>query len=449
MPENRLPAVLMGCRNFSYVSGILAAPQAHPEHLLPATLVSGNLNQNLMVNMRRSVPSIPTGRLTALPNLFRQSLRDLLPRSQQRSSPEKHLLAAINWLKRAQDATDDGGVSSRFSLRPGRLGWWSSYRETTGYIVETFFDVAQQLGDDDARKRAVAMVEWLVQVQNPDGSISNPSYGNEGIVFDTGQVLHGLVRAYRELHQQRFLDAALRAGHWLADTLDDDGAWRRYSHQGHVHTYNTRVAWAMLELDSITSDPKIREAAERNLEWALTQEQSGWFDQCAFHPGMAPFTHTIAYAIRGFLEAAKVLHSDQSRADRYRAVAERSARAVLEHVREDGFIPGQIDIQGKARASYCCLTGNCQLAIIWFQLFQITGDPKFLHAGTRSVEYVMETQAIETLNVNIRGAIKGSHPIWGTFWSSRPRGGYTPLAYPNWATKFFVEALLLQRKLDT
>ncbi|MGF1595582.1 MAG: hypothetical protein ACFCVK_01410 [Acidimicrobiales bacterium] len=34
----------------------------------------------------------------------------------------------------------------------------------------------------------------------------------------------------------------------------------------------------------------------------------------------------------------------------------------------------------------------------------------------------------------IRGAIKGSHPIWGR---------YAPLGYPNWATKFFLDALLL------
>ena len=32
-----------------------------------------------------------------------------------------------------------------------------------------------------------------------------------------------------------------------------------------------------------------------------------------------------------------------------------------------------------------------------------------------------------------RGGIKGSHPIWG---------GYDPFRYPNWAAKFFVDALL-------
>ncbi|MBC8072612.1 MAG: hypothetical protein IAG13_30100, partial [Deltaproteobacteria bacterium] len=41
-----------------------------------------------------------------------------------------------------------------------------------------------------------------------------------------------------------------------------------------------------------------------------------------------------------------------------------------------------------------------------------------------------------TTDAETRGAIKGSHPIWG---------GYSPFTYPNWATKFFVDALLLAR----
>ena len=35
----------------------------------------------------------------------------------------------------------------------------------------------------------------------------------------------------------------------------------------------------------------------------------------------------------------------------------------------------------------------------------------------------------------MRGAIKGSHPIWG---------GYLFGTYPNWAVKFFMDALLLE-----
>jgi hypothetical protein len=36
----------------------------------------------------------------------------------------------------------------------------------------------------------------------------------------------------------------------------------------------------------------------------------------------------------------------------------------------------------------------------------------------------------------VRGAIKGSQPAWGA---------YSRLTFPNWATKFFVDAMLLGR----
>ena len=73
-----------------------------------------------------------------------------------------HLAEAIGWLKRAQDATPDRGVSRGYSLawHPHRRarGWQPSYPETTGYIIPTFFDCAAALGDGDCamdrRRRA-------------------------------------------------------------------------------------------------------------------------------------------------------------------------------------------------------------------------------------------------------------------------------------------------------
>ena len=58
-------------------------------------------------------------------------------------SDEQHLLAAAEWLERAQSTTGDGGVSGRYRLDSG---WTSSYPETTGYIVPTFLRLANELG---------------------------------------------------------------------------------------------------------------------------------------------------------------------------------------------------------------------------------------------------------------------------------------------------------------
>lgn len=56
------------------------------------------------------------------------AVRDLLGIRPALADPESHLLAAEDWLKRAHDRSDDGGVSYGYALRGG--GWRESYRET-------------------------------------------------------------------------------------------------------------------------------------------------------------------------------------------------------------------------------------------------------------------------------------------------------------------------------
>jgi hypothetical protein len=110
---------------------------------------------------------------------------------------------------------------------------------------------------------------------------------------------------------------------------------------------------------------------------------------------------------------------------------------ALEHLRADGFLPGQIAIDGSPAASYCCLTGNCQFSIVWAKLFDRTGDERYRQAVIRALDYVMGCQDIETPDLNIRGGIKGSQPVWGR---------YAPLSFPNWPAKFFVDAMLLRMR---
>lgn len=371
------------------------------------------------------------GRLKLLWYFSNVSVNDLFNKPKTGFEPKEHLEAAIQWLKRAHDCSPDDGVSWGYSLKGG---WRLSYRETSGYIADTFFDLADVTQDDDAWERAVNICKWLVRVQNDDGSISDPRYGSQGIVFDTGQVLQGLIRAYEETQDTHFLQAAQAAGNWLVRVADETGRWTQNTHLGVPHVYNTRVAWPLLKLHAHCPHPDRERVARANLDWAISQQNRGWFDQCAFKPGVPPFTHNIAYANRGLLEAGYLLNEQK-----YVGAAIAGAKAMLKHVRADGFIPGQIDIQGKPHGNYCCLTGNCQMAIIWLKLFQQTREQQYYQAALSSLQYVMSCQDIHTSNPDIRGGIKGSHPIWGQ---------YTRLSYPNWAAKFFIDALLLLLEVE-
>ena len=363
-----------------------------------------------------------------LPAFLNTTFADLVDRRSAPVERAQHRAEAVAWLKRAHDASPDDGVSYGYSLRGG---WRRSYPETSGYIICTLLSISDRDEDADARARAERIGRWLETVRLEDGSIANPEVdGAAGIVFDTGQVLHGWVSLEAlsaDADRARAIEAA---SNWLFERVEADGCFRRNTYRGIVHTYNTRVAWALARAGVLLDRADWRDAAVRNVEWALTQRQGNWFGHCSFDHKSAPFTHTIAYAIRGVLEVGAVTGEE-----RFVDVACEAAGAVAGCLRDDGWLAGQIDEQGQARSRYSCLTGNCQMAIIWLRLAQITGDRQWVEHARSTLRYVMSCQDTGSTEPGMRGAIKGSQPIWGR---------YSPFTYPNWATKFFLDALLLE-----
>ena len=369
----------------------------------------------------------------ALLDFGRLSAHDLLWPGQSRDSCiqplDAHLLAALKWLCLAQDVHGTGGFSYGYSARGG---WREPYRETTGYIIPTFLRAAARLERPDLKTRAFRAADWLISVQNRDGSICNPHFGSGGIVFDTGQVLFGFVSAYRSSGEQKYLNAALRAGDWLAGIADADGLWTQSEHFDTAHVYNTRTAWALLTLDEIANNANYNRVARANLDWALSNQlESGLFSNAAFHKGDSPYTHNISYTICGLQESGWLLEDKK-----YCDAARKAADACLRLMRSDGSIPGQISPDAMRLARYTCLTGNCQLAIVWSRLFGKSGDTAYQEAARQSLAFVIRHQDMGDAPPSVVGAIAGSFPIWGR---------YAPLSFPNWATKFFVDAALLQR----
>lgn len=360
------------------------------------------------------------------------AFNDLVRQKRCSESSESHLLAAEAWLSRAQDVTGDGGVSYGYSVLGG---WRPSYPETSGYIATTFLRLGRDR-DHSYYERAERILKWLLKIQNADGSFPNPRYGPEGIVFDTGQVLFGLVAGYQSFKKVEYLSSARRAASWLTNVADSNRRWTHREHLGTPHVYNTRTAWALLQLNQVEYDAEREFVARSNLDWAvIEQSPEGFFNNCSFEPNHAPFTHTVAYTARGLLESGLLLKEQ-----RYIDASVRNADAVLAHLAENGFLPSKITVRGSAAASSCCLTGNCQFALVWARIFSTNPHPKYRDAISKAMAFVMSTQDIRTENLNIRGGIKGSHPIWGI---------YSPLAFPNWATKFFVDAVWMHRQLES
>ena len=375
------------------------------------------------------------------PSHFRISLLDYLDlrTPPQRMYPnETYIQAAMNWLCYAQDATNDGGVAARYRLDSG---WTASYPETTGYIIPTFFNYAEFSHQSEYRERAIRMADWLLQIQMESGAFPGHTLERKPVprIFNTGQVILGLLRTYQETDNEAYLQASIRAGDWLVSVQETDGSWLRYTFYDRPHAYHTCVAWPLILLSRITGNESYQLSAIANLDWALScQTESGWFQRNGFRDDRLPFLHTIAYTITGLLESAYLLMPEMPQNSPYFEAALKASQALLHRYEIRRYMAAQFDENWKSPASFSCLTGNCQMAYNWLRIYQCTRDARYLNGAVKLNEFVKSTQDLQSRNPGIRGGIKGSHPIWGS---------YIRYSYPNWAAKFFVDALMLEEKL--
>ena len=356
-------------------------------------------------------------------------------------SVEEHLAAAAEWILRAQRATPDDGVAHSYDVRARR--WRESYPETTGYIIPTLYDYANYFNAPPYRDAATRMAKWEVQVQLPGGGVQAGVIGADVVeptIFNTGQVLFGLSRAALETGDESIRAALERAADWLVGAQDPDGCWRKFPSPfttTKVAAYNTRSAFGLIRAFDAVPKEGYLHAAARNVQWAIGQARAnGWLPgNCLTHNADdSALTHTLAYSIRGLLEVGVRLGKNE-----YAEHAVRMASAIARAQRPDGSLPAYFRPDWSAKSRWSCVTGNAQMAINWLRLQRITGDSRLRQYAVAANRFNMSVQDLETPDMNIRGAIKGSHPI---------DGGYMTWRYPNWAAKFFMDALMLAQLED-
>ena len=350
-----------------------------------------------------------------------------------------HLREAAAWLSRAQDATGDGGVAGRYTL--GR-GWSSSYPETTGYIIPTFLALDEEPGFDGFRERARQCVDFLLGVQLPSGAFPGLEIADnreKPSIFNTAQILNGLTAWHRAERDEATLEAARRAADWLTEAQDADGAWRVHLYgSGRPYTYMAHAACWLAEFGAHAGEERHLEAARRHLEWVLrhVDAATGWIDDCGFGEEdqrlRRAVTHTIAYTIWGILFIADTIGHEAGL-----DVARRAAYSVARRLEISHWLPGKLDATWKPAARYACLTGNAQMALIWLKLHELDGDPTLVSAACKAIDLIKRAQSTTSNDPGIRGGIAGSDPVWGD---------YITLAFPNWAAKFFIDALLAKAR---
>lgn len=336
-----------------------------------------------------------------------------------------------DWL--IASASPTGGSRAHFSPL---LGWSKAYPETTGYIIATLLDLATRLGDANARRVAFDYGNWLLSIQEPEGfwrgGLHPYARDARPSIFNTGQILHGLVSLAREAgsSQDTWRAAAAAAAGWLASGVGPDGYWREGHYRDHQPTYYTFVAWPMLEYAKLAGDGAVQEAAQRVVSaMAARRLANGSFGEWGFAPSDPAFTHTIAYTIQGFLECAR-LTGDESLPGAVEDAMERLRRSAE---RANGRLPGRFAQDWTADKGFECVTGSAQTAICLLLLHRLKPDLRLVNGAAKLVDRVCHLQSRLPAKA-LHGAVPGSHPLWGR---------YMRMRYPNWAVKFHADALAM------
>ncbi len=338
--------------------------------------------------------------------------------------------ALLRWIVQAQ--RPDGGIAAYYSLLSG---YSESYPEVTGYIVPTLYEFARLRGDHEIVDVAERATLWLLSLQMPSGAFPAGLHGSEPVpsVFNTGQILQGLVRAYVEKKRPEIMEAALAAGDWLVGEQHPDGSWSGSSAYQHApHTYYSMVAWALVELSQCASEQKYGVAAEGNLDWVLSHfRASGWVDGINLR-GHPTYLHFVAYVLQGVLECGILLR----RSDAIEAVA-RPATVLLRKFETTKHLPGAFAPDFHNGHHFACLTGNAQMSCVWMRLFEMTEDLRYLNAALKMNEMLKGMIPARGAQ-GILGGVSGSYPVWGR---------YQPFRNISWGCKFFADALMLEQRL--
>lgn len=86
-----------------------------------------------------------------------------------------------------------------------------------------------------------------------------------------------------------------------------------------------------------------------------------------------------------------------------------------------------------AGRQWSCLTGSCQIALVCLRARSRGPSSSGVAHAEKLLRFVTATQTLEAPNQALVGGIQGSYPL---------DGGYCQYSFPNWATKFYADAMM-------
>jgi rhamnogalacturonyl hydrolase YesR len=350
--------------------------------------------------------------------------------------PKQRKLAAaraVNWLLMAQDSTPDAGMGSYHLVNK----WSASYPETTGYIIPTLLQYASAVNDKNIAAAVINAADWLLSIQKPSGGWQGGRVNEDRaeVVFNTAQIIRGMLAVFNHNGDEKYLNAAIKAGDWLCSIQDPAGTWTQNALMGRARVYDSYVDCPLLLLHKQTAVEKYKVHAIKNLDWIIGKKQkdNAWFEDCdnTIKRNNKPILHTIAYTIDGLLDCGVYLDERK-----YIEAAKKAADVLKEKFEQDGYLNGRYN-EAWEGSEHMILTGCAQMSIIWLKIAHYSGNNEYAETARKMNTLLINLQdrKFKKVNANTLGALNGSYPLWGR---------YEPFAYPNWATKYLADALMLE-----
>ncbi len=329
----------------------------------------------------------------------------------------------LSWLMASFKANGNQGSSGTCTLR-GK--WGPAYPETTGYLIPTLYRTGQMLGKQEACELALDQLAFLKKIQNADGSFFQSVDNQVPIIFDTAQILEGLLFfAHMNKDPEPILKMVILAVDWLGTQLDEEGLFTNYNYVENFNpAYYARVAWLMASAELIKySKPRTKTKALIKRITGLQLENKA-FSDWSFHPDQPAYTHTIAYTLRGLTECVDILNDRK-----LRKTVTASVRKMKDLILDEG-VAGSYDKDWNGDHSFTCATGNAQLAILFTMMYRRSGHKSYLEALVPLLKPLIKKQRKRFIH---KGAIPSSIPI---------SGPYQRYTYTNWTQKFYCDAIL-------
>ncbi len=344
---------------------------------------------------------------------------------------QNNYYAAIDWIVRSE--RKEGGSSAYFAPI---LGWSKPYPETTGYIIPTLLDAYAVNKISRYQDLSYRFGEWLLSIQDKDGYWSSGLHPStrkrKPSLFNTGQILLGLMRLWKETNESKWIESSTQAVNWLVNGLTADELWGGGDYRNNVTSpsYYSHLIWPILEYSTYTEKKDITLLCKKALEVIITRRnERGGFTYWGFESSKPAFTHNIAYTLKGIQESGRLLQSEEI----LHSVDFTIERLIRLSELNAGKLPGALTDNLERAGNYVCLTGNLQIAECMLTYESSINDLRIVNAAARLIDFVCSRQAVEIPINGIKGAVAGSSPFFGA---------YMRLRYPNWACKYLCDAIL-------